>query len=869
MTTKLICDTICEANVIGALLISFVERPSLFSLPPSFVNASENINFVERKREKMSYYGNIREEELKNRVAADWFAAYDWTGIIGNIDFSVAIKQTANSEKRLWDEREFLLWAEAKQGTKHDIYESFVQLILTIGRARTNETYLPPSFLGAFDAEKIAFIPYNDVMEVFSQNDFNWNVTPSDHSSREFLLLLNLVKQTLEDNAYLFHFDNDAAELRKFIRGNFHLNKGDISTIRINKNNFTHVYLKWLREVKPSLDINWEGAKQENLLDADFYLADILSENNATIREKLFVLLKNDHYLYNIHRRATGAIHFDRIDFNDHQKAHNRFWKRYLRPPEEEYWDYIVNRRDLLVPQDIRERKGSFFTPSRWVELSQEYIARELGEDWQDNYFVWDCCAGTGNLLAGLTNKYQIYASTLDDADVRVMKDLIHSNSLNLLDEHVFQFDFLNGSFDNLPPSLKDIIADPEKRKRLVVYINPPYAEAGNARKITGTGEHKVNVAVQNLIYKKYLSQIGLAGRELFAQFFIRIYCEIPGCVLAEFSKLKILQAPNFKDFRNVFQAKLCSLFLVPADTFDNVKGQFPIGFHIWNTGKKDVFKQVISDVYDRKGDFTKQKIIYAENTYKYINDWIVAHKDEKGFHLGFMNNGRNDFQNKKFVYIVNRKDQMPVPRGWWITPKNISLMFVYLAVRCCIEATWLNDRDQFFSPKDSWAEDLEFQNDCLAYTLLHGQNRISMAQGTNHWIPFTEEEVGARDRFESHFMSDYIRGKNRPTSAADLFGDGMESTAPHPIVFSAEATAVIDAGRDLWRYYHSFRAANPNAAFYDIRLHFQGTNDKGKMNPDSTDEQYMRLIRHLRACIKTLGDKIAPKVYEHGFLMN
>ena len=47
-----------------------------------------------------------------------------------------------------------MLWAEAKKGNQADIYESFVQLIITIGKARTFDTYLPPNFLGAFDAEK-------------------------------------------------------------------------------------------------------------------------------------------------------------------------------------------------------------------------------------------------------------------------------------------------------------------------------------------------------------------------------------------------------------------------------------------------------------------------------------------------------------------------------------------------------------------------------------------------------------------------------------------------------------------------------------------------------------------------------------------
>ncbi|HIZ68874.1 MAG TPA: hypothetical protein H9966_03180 [Candidatus Prevotella avicola] len=111
-----------------------------------------------------SKYGNILEEELKNKVAHDYFADYDTTQIIGKIDFCVALPPQPLFETQS------LLWAEAKSGTKKDIYESFVQLILTIGRARTFDTYLPPKFLGAFDAEKKAFLPYGKVIDIFYQN---------------------------------------------------------------------------------------------------------------------------------------------------------------------------------------------------------------------------------------------------------------------------------------------------------------------------------------------------------------------------------------------------------------------------------------------------------------------------------------------------------------------------------------------------------------------------------------------------------------------------------------------------------------------------------------------------------------------------
>ncbi len=445
-------------------------------------------------------YDNIREEELKNKVAADWFADYDTTQIIGNIDFCVALP----CHEPEFFETEYLLWAEAKAGTRHDIYASFVQLILTIGRARTFDRHLPPRFLGAFDAEKIAFLPYERIIDVFYVNDFNWNVTPSDHDSREFRQLYDCVSQSLQADATTYRFDRDAHELRQFIRQNFVVKTGTVSKVRISKNNFIHIYQKWHAEVAPHININWEDAKRENLIDADFYLADLLSKDNTSLRDKLFVLLRSDHYIYNIQKRNIGSMRFDRVDFDDKQRAHTAFWNRYERPPRREYWDYIVERRDLLVPQDIRERRGSYFTPQRWVELSQQYLADELGDNWQDEYTVWDCAAGTGNLLNGLTNKYNVWASTLDEQDVRAMRDRIAAGSLNLLDKHVFQFDFLNDDFAKLPEDLRKIIADPERRRKLVVYINPPYAEASDTKTLSG-GKGK-NAVEQTAINKKYAS---------------------------------------------------------------------------------------------------------------------------------------------------------------------------------------------------------------------------------------------------------------------------------------------------------------------------------------------------------------------------
>ena len=121
----------------------------------------------------------------------------------------------------------------------------------------------------------------------------------------------------------------------------------------------------------------------------------------------------------------------------------------------------------------------------------------------------------------------------------------------------------------------------------------------------------------------------------------------------------------------------------------------------------------------------------------------------------------------------------------------------------------------------------------------------IKSADGANHWIPFTEEEVGAKACFKSHFMSDFINGKVTHPRVADSrrvednapYQSELElsTTPPNPVNsvnpvekhsapsrlfvrenISPAARAVLDAGRELWKYYHAQPDANPNASYYD-----------------------------------------------------
>ncbi|ELM7301447.1 hypothetical protein Q2X88_000617 [Campylobacter upsaliensis] len=868
------------------------------------------------------YSTKISEEELKAKVKEDFFSpnpqsefikldkeqkallkTLDSTQILGRIDFCISY-----NAKTLFQPINFL-WAEAKKGNKADIIESFIQLILTIGKEKTYENNLPPLFLGAFDCEKIAFIPYHELDSIFTQNDFNWNVTPSKHDTKEFKTLHTKTKELLESKKLQFSFKSDYKELQSFIQANFTLNNENIAKIPITKNNFTTIYQKWLTSVAPSIGIDWDLAKKAGILDADFYLADLLSAENQSLLDKLFVVLKQTHYEFNKTTTFMGTQQKDTASFNDNQKAHTAFWNLYERPPKEEYWSYIIDRRDLLVPSDIRERKGAFFTPQIWVGKAQNYLAKALGENYQSEYYIWDLAAGTGNLLANLTESHRLYASTLDKADVEIMQELSNKNALHLLPKHIFQFDFLNDEFfdkpcekhtkngldskcpncieSKLPKSLQEILKNDEKRKKLIIFINPPYAEAGTTAQTTGTGKNKDGVALGNATYERYKDSMGKASNELFAQFFFRIYKEIPHCHLAAFSKLKYINSSNFVKFRETFQAKFLKGFIAPAYTFDNVKGNFPIGFLVWDLAQSQVIKNITLDIFNDSGAGLGKKKFYTKNNRAMLSNFGKKIIENNELLLGHFTAKGNDFQNQNGVFIENIEKQRAKSGGVHITitPYNLMQISISYSVRHCIKATWINDRDQFLAPNKKWEKDTEFQNDCLIFMLFHGQNRITSKEGINHFIPFSEKDLNAAEAFESHFMLEFIQGKikisNKKKKGQQHFegfqSDELEDTfiPTKPLEFSHEAKEAFKAAKELFKHYHEQAkddetSYTPNAALYDIKAHFQGFNDKGKMNSPqkADDEYYKQKLGELNYALKNLAKKIEVKVYEYEFLL-
>lgn len=92
---------------------------SSFELPVAFI---KRLFLLEKT---MAYSNTLREEELKNKVANDYFSSYDNTKIIGNIDFCIAkiTDKSGDKQAEFFNETQItqsLFWAEAKRGFLND-----------------------------------------------------------------------------------------------------------------------------------------------------------------------------------------------------------------------------------------------------------------------------------------------------------------------------------------------------------------------------------------------------------------------------------------------------------------------------------------------------------------------------------------------------------------------------------------------------------------------------------------------------------------------------------------------------------------------------------------------------------------------------
>jgi hypothetical protein len=758
------------------------------------------------------------------------------------------------------------IWFEAKDG-RHTIFKMFTQLLHYVHDARTKGEEVPP-LLAVIDSEKAAIMKTADALTLLDDKKKRvpWgksasNVTPEALEIVSAHIGTHFVKYNIETQE-----DEFITAVKEAIK------KGGIIRTQITPDNLRQVFDNWCELI---------GSEIANVEKEDYallFFADIMHDGKTKTHENLPAKL--------VHVDDAPAFSLNGTLYElGNQDGYHEFWTIYHKPPNAEYRDYLLARRDSLIPLDTRCFKGAFYTPLIVVEKAYDKLTETLGKGWQKNYIVWDMCCGVGNLETKHGNHKNLFMSTLDQADIDVMKATKTCPAA-----HRFQYDYLNdditddGKIDytltnKVPVELRNAIAE---GKKILVLINPPYAEATNAENTSNNenSESKKGVA-KTKVASHLMNDYGKASNELFTQFVARIAQEMPTATIAMFSKLKYVNAPNFEQFRQVWNAKYLGGFIVHSKAFDGLAGNFPIGFLVWQTNqnakKKTPILEITTEVLDKKAQLIGDKSFYNLPNKTFLNVWLARPKTNKVDVIPLSNAitvrqtaprvstwsdnaiahmccAGNDMYNASgLTFIcssaVGRGD------GFYVNPENLWQAAIIFSVRRLIKPTWQNDRDQFLQPTASLSD--EFKNDCLIWMLFNGSNLTASADGlewngktwsiVNHFIPFKQTEVGAAEPFESDFMTNYLAKKK----------------------LSPEAKAVLNAGKVLWSAYFSkkdklktsvkdeYKLNRLDIGWYQIRNALKSLNDTpNAVSFDDFDVAY-----------KNLTVKLQPQVYKLGFL--
>ncbi|SHM23323.1 hypothetical protein [Flavobacterium xanthum] len=771
-------------------------------------------------------------------------------------------------QKNLIDIQTKEIWFEAKDNSKLSTYAMFTQLMHYVQDALNKGDYVPP-FLCVIDTKKAAIMKSTDVIPFLEKKTIKWGKSASQYTQEA----LDAISAHIGTHFVSFKIETHEEEFISTIKNA--IAKGDIIRTAITPDNLKQVFDKWVAMI--GREINGVAEDDYALL----FFADIMHDGTSSTHLNLPAEL--------MHKNGAPVFALAGKNYElGNKEGYRQFWTIYHKPPKAEYRNYLLERRDSLIPMDERSFKGAYYTPLAVVDKAYDKLAETLGENWQKDYLVWDMCCGVGNLEVKHSNPRNIYMSTLDSADVDVMKA-----TKTCVAAQRFQYDYLNdditddGKIDytltnKVPEGLRKAIAD---GKKILVLINPPYAEATNFENIAKgvTAENKTGVA-KTKIASLLMSEYGKASNELFTQFLARIANEIPTATIAMFSTMKYVNAPNFEKFRQVWIAKYLGGFVVHNKAFEGLTGKFPIGFLVWKTANNPDrvlnpvrVKEIVVDVLDKNATPIGEKTFYNLPNNTFLNVWLNRPKTNKDLvvplrnsispsqtnprvktwsdnAIAYMYCGVNDLQHAEQQTIIF-SSPYGGGNGFYITDENLWQASIIFSIRRLVTPTWLNDRDQFLQPTKELTE--EFKTDCLIWMLFNRCQRTASANDlewndkkwniVNHFIPFTEEEVGATDRFESDFMVNYLTDK----------------------IFSNEANAILREGKKLWQAYFSqtdvrsvreeLKLNRPDVGWYQIRNAMKKRNESGDFQPVS--------FKSFEESYKDLTEKLQPMVYQLGFL--
>jgi hypothetical protein len=274
----------------------------------------------------------------------------------------------------------------------------------------------------------------------------------------------------------------------------------------------------------------------------------VLGKSKLTTNEKanLFVQMlvnKDDNYLHPVKRRKTVVTKaFGEISIVSRESFESFFghFASSYSPSQKHKLAAVVDR---IVEDTTRRKQGEFFTPAIWVDKAHEYIASVYGENWKEEYVVWDPAWGTGNLTRDYQFK-ELYVSTLNQSDIDT------ANQMGYNPEAVkFQYDFLNDDYIKLPEGLRKAI---EKGRKIIVLMNPPYTTGSKKTSYKEDGHNRSGAAKNKINEDMLKNEMGKSAQQMYVQFMYRVQMEFKSDILV-FSPLTWITGPSIQKFRESF----------------------------------------------------------------------------------------------------------------------------------------------------------------------------------------------------------------------------------------------------------------------------------------------------------------------------
>jgi hypothetical protein len=421
---------------------------------------------------------------------------------------------------------------DIKLTNKSELVKVLSQSIFYIKRFY-DKGIIPPSTVFIGDRNECVALHVNDLIK-YLEMDINWNIAPSSaHTVSDLVIAL------MNDNN-LRPFVYDSKDFLNCIQKIMDLTDNIQRKVLVTDKNITEVFR--------------------------YFDEKVLGKVKLTTNQKanLFVQMlvnKYDNYLHPVKKRKTVVTKaFGEITITSRDAFESFFghFSSSYSPSQKHKLAAVVDR---IVEDTTRRKQGEFFTPAIWVDKAHEYIASVYGENWKEEYVVWDPAWGTGNLTRDYKFK-ELYVSTLNQSDIDT------ANQMGYNTEAVkFQYDFLNDDYEKLPESLRKVI---EEGRKIIILMNPPYGRANEGGRTSTIQKGSADTIVGEQMKNE---KIGACSAQLYSQFLYRIK-DMGINNISFFSTTKVHTGVSFSKLREKIEknSEFKKGFIIDASEFADVK---------------------------------------------------------------------------------------------------------------------------------------------------------------------------------------------------------------------------------------------------------------------------------------------------------